>query len=255
MSVSDRALQVANQDRHNKLCAMVKADVPAVMRIARHLRELESIEVYKKTHKTFAKFVAEELGFEQAHAYRLIDAAKVEENISPIGENIMKPQTESQYREVAKAPPEKQAEVVRKAAEKAAKENRKPTAKDYKQVVGELVLDDVETEEPVETPVVAVSGLSGVDLALQNGKALNTIVGLLQKAKRECKAIEEQPGLEIFVSKEKSIQRDIDAAIGAIQVTIPRAVCPRCNGRCCVQCGNHGWVNKTLLKSLEESGE
>lgn len=113
-------------------------------------------------------------------------------------------------------------------------------------------LDAEETEEPEPK---AVQEIRGVDLAIQNGKALHTIVGLLQKAKRECKAIEEQPGLEIFVSREKGIQRDIDAAIGAIQVTIPHAVCPRCNGQCCIQCGNHGWVNKTLFKSLEDSGE
>lgn len=113
----------------------------------------------------------------------------------------------------------------------------------------------LDAEEAVPEPVEEDSYQTTAELALKNGKALSTIVGILQKAKRECKAIEEQPGLEIFVSKEKSIQRDIDAAIGAIQATIPHAVCPRCNGDCCVQCGNHGWVNKTLLKSLEESGE
>ncbi len=152
MSVEDRVIATENKKRHDELCRLVKADSPALMRIARYLFELETLEVYSQSHRTFAAFVAEELGFEKSHAYRLIDAAKVEANLSPIGENITKPQTESQYREVAKAPPEKQVEVVRKAAEVAAKENRKPTAKDYKKVVGELVFDDMDDPKPEEKP-------------------------------------------------------------------------------------------------------
>lgn len=147
MSVSDRAIAISNKKRHEELCKAISKDLPAFIRVGAYLVELKGLEVYKETHKTFEAFVFDQFGFEKSQAYRLIDAATVSANLSPIGDISVLPKTESQYREVAKAPAEKQAEVVRKAAERAAEENRKPTAKDYKQVVGEIVFD-----KPKPTP-------------------------------------------------------------------------------------------------------
>jgi hypothetical protein len=151
MSVSDRVLIENRRKEHEELCKLLDAELKRFMTHAETLRKIKSLEVYKETHKTFEEFVQSRFGIERAHAYRLIDAAEVKQNLSPIGDKMELPKTESQYREVAKAPPEKQAEVVKKAAEKAAEENRKPTAKDYKQavklVVGELV-DEPSKDEP-----------------------------------------------------------------------------------------------------------
>ncbi len=142
MSVSDRVLATANKKRHDELCKEISKDLPTFIRVGACLIELNELGVYKETHKTFERFVLDRFGFERAQAYRLIEAATVNANLSPIGDKIAFPNTESQYREVAKAPPEKQAEVVKKAAEIASEQNRKPTAKDYKLVVGEIVFDN-----------------------------------------------------------------------------------------------------------------
>ena len=153
MSVNDRVIATAKKKRHDELCRAISKDLPTFIRVGSYLIELRELEVYKETHKSFEAFAFDQFGLERAQAYRLIDAAAVSANLSPIGDTFAFPKTESQYREVAKAPPEKQAEVVKKAAEKAAEENRKPTAKDYKQVVGELLYENGEPVSGGKEPV------------------------------------------------------------------------------------------------------
>lgn len=147
MSVSDRAIAISNKKRHADLCREVVKDLSAIRSVGDKLLELHELGVFKETHKTFEAFVSELFNLERQQAYRLMDAARVTKNLSPIGDKMEVPKLESQLREVAKAPAEKQAEVVKKAAEIAAEQNRKPTAKDYKQVVGEIVFD-----KPKPTP-------------------------------------------------------------------------------------------------------
>lgn len=147
MSVSDRAIATANRKRHQDLCREVVKDLSAIRSVGAKLIELHELGVFKETHKTFELFVRDLFNLERQQAYRLMDAARVSNNLSPIGDKVEVPKLESQLREVAKAPAEKQAEVVKKAAEIAEAEGRKPTAKDYKKVVGELVPDG-EPEKP-----------------------------------------------------------------------------------------------------------
>ncbi len=160
MSVSDRALQADNRKRHDELCKLFETEFKRFLGHGETLRKIKALGAYKETHKTFEAFVKFRFGIDRTYAHRLIDSAEVKENLLPIGNEIELPQTESQYREVAKAPPEKQAEVVRKVAEKAAEENRKPTAKDYKKLVGELVYEDVESPGD-DDEAIAVTPLKG----------------------------------------------------------------------------------------------
>lgn len=173
MSVSDRAIAISNKKRHEELCRAISKDLPAFIRVGAYLVELKGLEVYKETHKTFEAFIFDQFGFERAQAYRLIDAATVSANLSPIGDISVLPKTESQYREVAKAPPEKQAEVVKKVAEIAAEQNRKPTAKDYKQVVGEIVFDKPKPKsKPIPKPKIKVKLAKPTDPPLTKDEQL-----------------------------------------------------------------------------------
>jgi ribosomal protein RSM22 (predicted rRNA methylase) len=146
MSVTDKALQSDIRKRHEELCNLFESELRRFCGQGQTLREIKELKLYKETHKTFEGFLQARFGIDKTYAHRLIGAAEVEEHLLPIVNKSELPQTESQYREVAKAPVEKQAEVVRKAAEKAAEENRKPTAQDYKQAVkqvtGELLDSD-----------------------------------------------------------------------------------------------------------------
>ena len=92
--------------------------------------------LYRQEYATFEEYCAKRWEFTKRHAYRLIESAAVVENLSPkqtkqtsrlevcpIGhtEETPLPSTESQAREVAKAPPEKQPEVWKEAVETAPK--------------------------------------------------------------------------------------------------------------------------------------
>lgn len=112
------------------------------------LKQIRDERLYRDGYKTFEEYTKERWGWNRAHAHRMIQAAAVEENISLQIGDTAKPKTESHYREVAKAPADKQAAVVEAAAAKAEAEDRKPTAKDYREAVAEVVYEDAIDDEP-----------------------------------------------------------------------------------------------------------
>ena len=147
MSVNDRVVAMESRKRHDELCRAISRDLPTFLSVGSNLIELRDLGVYKESHKTFEIFVREQFSLERQQAYRLMEAASVARNLSPIGDKIETPKLESQLREVAKAPPEKQAEVVKKAVAKAAEENREPVAKDFKEAVKQVTAELLEEGE------------------------------------------------------------------------------------------------------------
>lgn len=156
MSVSNRALQLDNRKKHEAACRELRKHLPSFLAVGEQLLIIRDAGIWKETHKTLEAFIYEEFGLEKRRAYQLIEAATVRTNLAECTNGSLPlpilPDNERQFREVAKAPPEQQAEVVRKAAEKAAEENRKPTAKDYKKVVGELLIDGVAANNGHSSP-------------------------------------------------------------------------------------------------------
>jgi len=86
---------------------------------------------YKETHSTFEAYCSERWGIKKSHAYNLINGSKVIKALSTIVDVL--PETEKQSSEIAKAPPEEQAEVWQQAQEETGKDQ--PTAKEIKEVV------------------------------------------------------------------------------------------------------------------------
>lgn len=243
MSVSDRAIAIEKKRRHDELCRAISKDLPTFIRVGSHLIELRDLEVYKETHKTFETFALDQFGLERAQAYRLIDAATVSANLSPIGDKVALPATESQYREVAKAPPEKQAEVVKKAAEIAAEQNRQPTAKDYKQVVGELLLEG-EGPAVVEAPSPPVTAAKPAPVATHHPKEmagpLMAHVSTLTKMLNDLKKRTVERGGEWIDIQLLSTQ------VSDLKYSLKSAIyygdCPDCQGKGCVKCRQSGFL-------------
>lgn len=80
--------------------------------------------LYRETHGTFEDYCRERWGMSKTHANRLIEAAEVSENVTPIG---VIPTSESQARPLARLEPPQQQEAWRRAVESAP--NGKPTAR------------------------------------------------------------------------------------------------------------------------------
>ena len=250
MSVADRALALANKKRHDELCRAVTKDLPTFIRVGSYLIELRVLEVYKETHKTFESFVFEQFGFEKSQAYRLIDAATVTANLSPIGDVSVLPKTESQYREVAKAPPEQQAEVVRKVAEKAAEENRKPTAADYKKVVGELLLEGESVAEPVPAPNAPSVPRPPEHHPKEMAGPLMAHVSTLTKMLNDLKKRKDERGGEWI--DVQAISTQVSALKYSLKSSIYCADCPACHGERCEKCKQTGFLPE--LKSATVDG-
>lgn len=245
MSVHDRAMATLNKKRHEELCREVIKCLAEIRSVGPKLLELHELGEFKETYKTFEIFVRELFNLERQQAYRLMEAARVAKNLSPIGDKIEVPKLESQLREVAKAPVEQQAEVVRKVAEKAAEENRRPTARDFKeavkQVAAELV-EEPETEKaPSPPPEHHPKEMAGPLMA-----HVKTLVQMLNDLK---KRKEQRGGEWIDV---QSISTQISALKYSLKSSIYAANCPDCHGARCAKCKQTGFLPE--LKSAVVEG-
>lgn len=247
MTVEDRVIAQRNQKRHDELCKLIGDAVNQFMQIGPALIELQELQIYKATHKTFEKFVNETFGIERRRAYQIIKAAKVAENLCKRLHKKDVPKIESHLRAIGKVDEEKQASVVEIAHQNAASENRKPVEKDFL----DAVIIEEGSHEPAEPePEPEPKKLSIAEQAVQNAPIAQAIVKAINEALRLLRAVEEVPGTELLVAREKSIEMDLKSVKGSVLVTIPHSVCPRCKGKGCPQCGNHGWVNSVQAKEL-----
>jgi len=81
--------------------------------IGKALRRIRDQRLYRQLlFKKFETYVKERWDMARSHAYRLIEASKIIDNLSPIGDGIL-PQNESQARALARLKPEDQRSVWR----------------------------------------------------------------------------------------------------------------------------------------------
>ncbi len=102
------------------------------------LLEIQEGRLYRSSHGTFDAYCQERFGFKSRNAYQLIGAAKVMGNLSTV-RNCAQIETESQAREVGKAPAERQAEVMQRATELAEHRGSKLTAAVIAEARAEIV--------------------------------------------------------------------------------------------------------------------
>lgn len=178
--------------------------------------------------KEAVKAVAQEANVSERQVYRDVVLAEAVENLDESVKPIADTMSAPAIKKLAELPKSKQ-----KAAAKKAGGDGKKLAKAVQ-----------EQDTPAKTG-------SKAEQSVENASVLHEIVKTIQSAKRQCTSVAEMPGTELFLSRQQSIQRCIEEAKDAVRVTIPHSVCPRCKGRGCAQCGNHGWVNAVMVKELE----
>jgi hypothetical protein len=226
---------------------IIESHKKSFLEVGAALVAIKDGRLYREKYATFKEYIEVRWNFKKSRAYQLMAASEDRQDLSTVVDVLETPTNERQVRELAKAPKEKQAKVVKEVAEKAKQEKRKPTAKDYKEAVDDLQYEDVDDDdEEIEMPVQ----ISAAELAVANAAIGKKIVSAIDAAKKLLRAVEEVPGTELLVSREKSIMRELDSARNSVLVTIPHSVCPRCHGKCCAQCGNMGWVNNVMAKEL-----
>ena len=137
---------VARQDEHDDLAppttlaeceAIIQRGIDATWNSARALLVINVSRLYLDTHATFEAYCQERWEIERSQAYRLIDAAKVMDVLSPIGDKDHLPSKESHMRELVPLidDPELMREVWTEADTRA---DGKPTAVVIRQVRDDL---------------------------------------------------------------------------------------------------------------------
>jgi len=78
-------LTAADAARYAKLEEIIKAGRDAFVAVCLALVEIHDSGLYKSTHTTFEAYCIERWGFKRFYAHRLIDAAKISEEMLPTG--------------------------------------------------------------------------------------------------------------------------------------------------------------------------
>lgn len=112
-----KPLTEAEEARRAELEAVIEGNFAAFVAVGLALREINESQLYRITHRTFGDYVKELCDLSRPQAYRLIDAATVVENLSPIGDKV--PRNEYQARQLVGLPVARQIELWQTVVEAA----------------------------------------------------------------------------------------------------------------------------------------
>jgi hypothetical protein len=107
---------------------IIEAGRQTFIEVGTALAEIRDSRLYKADFKTFEDYCIHKWGFKRAHAHRLIEAAGIAIDLSPVGDIP----SERVAREIAKVPKEKREAVIKTAVAKSKFAGRELTTKDIK---------------------------------------------------------------------------------------------------------------------------
>lgn len=113
-------LSVVERGSLRRYEAVVEKGMATFIEVGLALKAIRDEQLYRESHKTFEKYVAERWGMQRARAYQLIDAAEVKADLSTMVDKIPRLEeikNERQLRELVDVPTENIPEVVEKASE------------------------------------------------------------------------------------------------------------------------------------------
>jgi hypothetical protein len=227
------------------------------------LKEIRDRKLFREDFQTFEAYVKDRWGFRKSRAYQLIDAADIKADLSTMVDKnpkLSEINTERQLRELASVPADSLEKVLGKAAEIAGDEPM--TSKIIKEAREQVLPEEPDDEEldwlgvpdePEEPVFEDVEPEPEPELTgpLQCVPWFKEQLKIINELKRNLNQVKESLGNELFFSRRNTILREVEHVKGGLLAAMPHAICPRCNGKRCAQCGNMGWVNKQRYDELE----
>lgn len=113
---------------------VIARGIGAFMEVGRAFEEVRDRRLYRETHERFEDYARERWGFSKQHAYRLIAAADVADDVSPMGYT---PESERQARPLVPLPPAQRLQVWEAAVGKAG--GSQPTAAEVEALAREAL--------------------------------------------------------------------------------------------------------------------
>jgi len=124
------------------------------------LLEIRDNRLYKDCHATFEDYCKERWDFTRQHAYRLMEAAEVAGNLSPIGDNL--PTAESQARPLTQLEPEQQREVWGRVTESGDKVTASRVQEEVDSIIGKAHVSHNSGNNEWYTPSVFIEAARAV---------------------------------------------------------------------------------------------
>lgn len=232
---------------------VIERGMSTFVEVGNALKTIRDSKLYREQYKTFDRYVQERWQFKKTYAYDLIASAEATENVRHGGQKL--PTTERQARELAKAPPEKQAAIWEEVVES----TPTPTAKDVKAAVEKHKQVEVdEPEDVVEAKSVVSIVRDSLDRDVPNGlrekfataAILSAIGRKLDAIKREVVELADEDGGWFIPVQE------IELACKDLKDKITDAgywtACPRCDGAGCERCDSSGFIPKSKKNMLSK---
>jgi hypothetical protein len=147
-------LLVTEESDFRRCEEVIEKGMSTFVEVGQALARIRDGKLYRDTHGTFAAYVKNRWGYGRDWAYKLIEAAGVTENVyhgiqtRPSLPPILTP-SERQARELAKAPPEKQAGIWSEVVEEHGEE---VTAAKVAEAVARSAKAEPADDEPAEEP-------------------------------------------------------------------------------------------------------
>ena len=246
-------LSVVERRSLEKLEKVIEGGVESFLATGSALKEIRDDRLYREGFKTFDAYVKARWEFQKDYANKLIGSSETKQKMNTMVSvsDADKIQNERQLRELKSVPDESLAEVIAKAAEiagdgaltaKVLNEAREQVLEPTEPTAEEPACEDVEPQpEPEPEPVGPLDCVGW----------FKHQIGLVNELVRNMDTVVEVPGNELLMSRRLSIRREIEHIKGSFRAVMPHAICPRCHGKCCPYCGNHGWVNKQRFDELK----
>jgi hypothetical protein len=253
-SIILESLNVVERQSLESLEKVIDSGVESFLSVGSALKEIRDQKLYRERHKTFETYVKARWGFDRSRAYQLIDASELKADLSTMVDKNPRAnevKTERQLRELASVPSESLAEVIEKASEiagdapltaKVLKEAREQVLEPAEPTAEEPACEDVEPEPEPEPEQVG---------PLQCVGWFKEQIRLVGEVKQNLEQVAEVSGNEILMARRPVILREIERIKESFSIAMPQAICPKCQGGRCIQCGNMGWVTKKRLDELK----
>lgn len=158
--------------------SIIQQGLDTFIDVGNALLEIRDNRLYKESYFTFESYCKERWGWERRHAYRLMDAAQVVDNVSNWTHIL--PATESQTRPLTQLEPEQQREVWQKVTENGEKITASLVQQEVDRIINKPHVSQATGENEWYTPScyvkVARKVMGSIDVDPASSEAANQII-------------------------------------------------------------------------------